>query len=108
VSDQLWALAERNTPHERVADYTQAIMDLGATCCKRTLPSCTTCPMQTKVPRTRHSKPSGLSRSQAAKAKALAATLVCHCHHIIGRGAIAEACGHRNLGRVVGATGILE
>ena len=48
VSDQLWALAERNTPHKRVADYTQAIMDLGATCCKRTQPSCTTCPVQTK------------------------------------------------------------
>ena len=45
VSDQLWTLAERNTPHERVADYTQAIMDLGATCCKRTQPSCTTCPL---------------------------------------------------------------
>jgi A/G-specific adenine glycosylase len=47
VSDQLWALAEHNTPHQRVADYTQAIMDLGATCCKRAQPSCTTCPMQT-------------------------------------------------------------
>ena len=48
VSDQLWTLAEHNTPHERVADYTQAIMDLGATCCKRTQPSCTTCPLQKK------------------------------------------------------------
>jgi A/G-specific adenine glycosylase len=47
VSDQLWTLAEHNTPHERVADYTQAIMDLGATCCKRTQPSCATCPVQT-------------------------------------------------------------
>ena len=40
------------------------------------------------------------------KSQALAATLVCHCHQIIGRGAIAEACGKRNLGRVVGPTGI--
>ncbi len=47
VSDQLWALAEHNTPHHRVADYTQAMMDLGATCCKRTQPTCPTCPLQT-------------------------------------------------------------
>ena len=47
VSDQLWTLAERNTPHERVADYTQAIMDLGATCCKRTQPTCPICPLRT-------------------------------------------------------------
>jgi hypothetical protein len=30
VQDELWELAERHTPDERVADYTQAIMDLGA------------------------------------------------------------------------------
>ena len=29
VQDELWELAEQHTPHERVADYTQAIMDLG-------------------------------------------------------------------------------
>ncbi len=46
VSDQLWALAEHHTPHQRVADYTQAVMDLGATCCKRTQPTCPTCPLQ--------------------------------------------------------------
>jgi A/G-specific adenine glycosylase len=30
VQASLWGHAERLTPHERVADYTQAIMDLGA------------------------------------------------------------------------------
>ena len=29
----LWRLAEAHTPAERVADYTQAVMDLGATVC---------------------------------------------------------------------------
>ncbi|MGB0713849.1 MAG: A/G-specific adenine glycosylase, partial [Gammaproteobacteria bacterium] len=40
VNKRLWALAERNTPEERVADYTQAIMDLGATLCTRRNPRC--------------------------------------------------------------------
>jgi A/G-specific adenine glycosylase len=42
---ELWALAERHTPHERVADYTQAIMDLGAMLCTRARPACTVCPL---------------------------------------------------------------
>lgn len=45
VSDQLWALAEHYTPHERVADFTQAMMDLGATLCTRSKPQCNLCPM---------------------------------------------------------------
>ena len=42
---QLWLLAEELTPHERVADYTQAIMDLGATLCTRAKPLCMHCPV---------------------------------------------------------------
>jgi A/G-specific adenine glycosylase len=42
---QFWAHAERCTPHERVAAYTQAVMDLGATVCTRRRPACTVCPM---------------------------------------------------------------
>jgi A/G-specific adenine glycosylase len=45
VQNELWMLAERYTPHERVADYTQAIMDLGATLCTRARPGCTVCPL---------------------------------------------------------------
>ena len=41
---QLWTLAEHYTPTERVADYTQAIMDFGATRCKRHQPDCDRCP----------------------------------------------------------------
>jgi A/G-specific adenine glycosylase len=43
----LWEHAEAHTPQERVADYTQAIMDLGATLCTRTRPQCTRCPVAT-------------------------------------------------------------
>ena len=44
--DELWRLAESQTPAERVADYTQAIMDLGATVCRRTRPRCPDCPVR--------------------------------------------------------------
>ena len=46
VKKQLWEIAESLTPHERVDDYTQAIMDLGATVCTRSKPSCQDCPFQ--------------------------------------------------------------
>ncbi|MEO6925433.1 MAG: A/G-specific adenine glycosylase [Rhodanobacter sp.] len=45
VEKQLWHHAEAHTPERRVADYTQAIMDLGATVCVRSRPRCETCPL---------------------------------------------------------------
>ncbi len=45
VSDTLWSHAEHHTPQQRVADYAQAIMDLGATCCTRSQPACEQCPL---------------------------------------------------------------
>jgi A/G-specific adenine glycosylase len=45
TEQQLWVHAERCTPHERVAAYTQAIMDLGALVCTRSRPSCARCPL---------------------------------------------------------------
>ena len=41
----LWAVAEQYTPRERVADYNQAMMDLGATLCMRSKPNCPSCPV---------------------------------------------------------------
>ncbi|UAW98621.1 A/G-specific adenine glycosylase [Halopseudomonas nanhaiensis] len=46
VQLRLWELAELYTPQARVADYTQAMMDLGATLCTRSKPSCLLCPLQ--------------------------------------------------------------
>ncbi len=46
VARQLWAIAERLTPERRVAHYTQAMMDLGATLCTRSRPLCLLCPVQ--------------------------------------------------------------
>ncbi len=45
VTNELWKSAERFTPDARVAEYTQAIMDLGATLCRRSKPSCEQCPV---------------------------------------------------------------
>jgi len=45
VAATLWAHAETHTPKHRFADYTQAIMDLGATVCTRTRPACAVCPV---------------------------------------------------------------
>lgn len=46
VAKALWASAERFTPHARVNHYTQAMMDLGATLCTRSKPSCLLCPLE--------------------------------------------------------------
>jgi A/G-specific adenine glycosylase len=45
VVEKLWLIAETFTPLERIADYTQAMMDLGATLCTRSSPNCTECPL---------------------------------------------------------------
>jgi A/G-specific adenine glycosylase len=44
-TQRLWQLSERCTPQQRVAQYTQAIMDLGATVCVRRRPLCAGCPL---------------------------------------------------------------
>jgi len=45
VLKKLWLLAEETTPKKCNADYTQAIMDLGATLCTRSKPRCEDCPL---------------------------------------------------------------
>lgn len=47
VQKRLWLYAEQYTPDGHAADYTQAMMDLGATLCTRSSPQCTSCPLQT-------------------------------------------------------------
>ena len=45
VTSRLWALSESLLPRERLVDYTQAIMDLGATLCTARNPACGRCPV---------------------------------------------------------------
>ncbi|WP_456268398.1 A/G-specific adenine glycosylase [Kushneria sp. AK178] len=46
IERRLWQLAEYYTPHWRCADFTQAMMDMGATLCTRRRPSCLLCPFE--------------------------------------------------------------
>jgi A/G-specific adenine glycosylase len=51
VEKRMWALAESHLPEAgqrglRMADYTQAQMDFGATLCTRFDPACMVCPLQ--------------------------------------------------------------
>jgi A/G-specific adenine glycosylase len=45
INKQLWDISRELTPSERCADYTQAMMDLGATLCTRSKPACHLCPL---------------------------------------------------------------
>ena len=44
----IWMLAGSHTPATRIREYTQAIMDLGATICRSRIPQCGICPVAEK------------------------------------------------------------
>ena len=46
IEKQMWQLAESLLPTDRIEAYTQGLMDLGATLCKRSKPACASCPLQ--------------------------------------------------------------
>ncbi|MBA3695588.1 MAG: A/G-specific adenine glycosylase [Methylotenera sp.] len=46
VEKQLWIIAEELLPEQDMVDYTQGLMDLGATVCTRSKPKCGVCPVQ--------------------------------------------------------------
>lgn len=48
VADKMWVIADRYTPQKRTGDYTQAMMDLGATLCSRSKPQCQVCPLMSQ------------------------------------------------------------
>jgi len=45
VENKLWKFSELHTPRKLIKQYTQAIMDLGATVCTRRNPDCHICPL---------------------------------------------------------------
>jgi len=45
VLQQLWGFSEQILPRDRVADFNQALMDLGGTICAPRKPSCLLCPV---------------------------------------------------------------
>lgn len=64
----LWHLAEKFTPDQRIADYTQATMDLGATLCTRRSPQCPGCPLRGHCVAFREGNPEKYPGRRPAKA----------------------------------------
>jgi len=69
VARRLWELSERSTPHDRVDEYTQAIMDLGATVCVRRKPLCSRCPLAEKCIARRTGRQHELPAPRLARAR---------------------------------------
>ncbi len=79
VAKQLWSLAGQCTPVARVANYTQAIMDLGASVCARRRPACAMCPLASGCLAHRDGVAEQLPARKPAKARPRKATVVMIC-----------------------------
>ena len=73
---RLWELTEVVTPQARVANYTQAIMDLGATLCTRSRPRCEDCPLQSGCEAFANERVSEIPASKPKKTKPRRATVM--------------------------------
>ncbi|MCK5831485.1 MAG: A/G-specific adenine glycosylase [Methylococcales bacterium] len=67
TSNELWEISSRYTPKLRVAEYTQAMMDLGATICVRSKPKCEECPISSTCLARLENKISGLPTPKPKK-----------------------------------------
>ncbi len=85
VEKQLWTLAEQHTPQQRLADYTQAIMDLGATVCVRSGPRCEACPLADACVARRDGLTAALPTPRARKAVPTRATCMLVLRDVQGR-----------------------
>ena len=81
VADSLWLYAEQNTPDNSVAEYTQAMMDLGATLCTRSNPQCVMCPLNSGCIALRDDRTAEFPGRKDRKAKPLkqAHMVLAHC-----------------------------
>lgn len=67
VERRLWAEAEARLPGTRLADYTQALMDFGATHCTPRKPRCVDCPLQADCRAFAHDAVAGIPARKPAK-----------------------------------------
>lgn len=67
VQRTLWEHAEQLTPSSRVGDYTQAMMDLGATVCTRSKPNCAACPLSVQCQALQQDRVSSLPQPRPKK-----------------------------------------
>ena len=71
TEQRLWECAERCTPDDAAAAYTQAIMDLGALVCTRSNPACAHCPLQAQCLAYRTGRSHELPRPRTRAARPL-------------------------------------
>jgi len=69
VAASLWEQAERLTPRQRVADYNQAMMDIGAGVCTRTKPLCLLCPVSAQCEARKHQRQTDYPQRKPRKDK---------------------------------------
>lgn len=81
VEKRLWQQAEALLPRVRVADYTQAIMDLGATVCTRTSPRCQHCPVSATCQAHAQGNPGAYPQPRPRKQIPLRSTLMLILHN---------------------------
>ena len=67
VLARLWKLSESLVPKRNVEEYTQGLMDLGATVCTRTRPACATCPLRSDCVAFREGTTAELPGKRAAR-----------------------------------------
>ena len=85
IEKQLWAIAESLLPDARLADYTQAQMDFGATLCTRANPACAICPLQERCIALREGRVAELPHAKPGKALPQRETLMLVLHDADGR-----------------------
>lgn len=76
IQNKLWQLAEKLTPTHSSREYTQAMMDMGATLCTRSKPACGICPLQPQCLGLKTGKPTQFPNSKPKKEKPEKGTLL--------------------------------
>lgn len=85
VERRLWDLAEAQLPDTRLADYTQAQMDFGATLCTRHDPACMLCPLQDRCVALREGRVAELPTPKPGKPLPERQSLVLRLEDALGR-----------------------
>ena len=81
----LWAASESHTPRKRTGDYTQGIMDLGATLCTKSNPGCLYCPMSDDCQARIENRPADFPGKKPKKAIPVRSTVFLQCIDREGR-----------------------
>jgi len=84
VQKPLWKIAEDATPAADFARYTQAMMDLGATVCTRSKPTCLLCPLQAGCQALGSNRVSELPHRKPTKALPRRTVCMLMCHDDAG------------------------